>query len=201
MAIPNPNPNIEDGKKCDNKTYSSNKIESLIATATELPTPEAGDAGKVLTVNSDGDGYELDYAGSDLIDDNTASYDTVYSSSKVDSLLSAKANSDDVDNSIITITRKPGVPDTVPIPTVLRRGHVVIICFSHELPAGTYTAATQGGTWQISPAPISQIFSMISCNGTPTITVRSDGTVGFNGNLILNSPTYAIGELVYITSD
>lgn len=60
MAIPNPNPNIADGIKCDNKTYSSNKIESLISTATELPVPEAGDAGKVLTVNSDADGYELD---------------------------------------------------------------------------------------------------------------------------------------------
>ena len=60
MAIPNPNPNIEDGKKCDNKTYSSNKIESLVAEATELPTPEAGDAGKVLTVNAAEDGYKLD---------------------------------------------------------------------------------------------------------------------------------------------
>ena len=58
MAIPNPNPNIADGIKCDNKTYSSNKIESLISTATELPIPEAGDAGKVLTVDEDLD-YEL----------------------------------------------------------------------------------------------------------------------------------------------
>lgn len=60
MAIPNPNPNIADGIKSDNKTYSSNKIESLIKTATELPIPEEGDAGKVLTVNADADGYELD---------------------------------------------------------------------------------------------------------------------------------------------
>lgn len=60
MAIPNPNPNIADGIKCDNKTYSSNKIESLISAATELPIPEAGDAGKVLTVNAAEDGYELD---------------------------------------------------------------------------------------------------------------------------------------------
>lgn len=59
MAIPNPNPNIADGIKSDNKTYSSNKIESLIKTATELPIPEAGDAGKVLTVNAGETGYEL----------------------------------------------------------------------------------------------------------------------------------------------
>ena len=60
MSIPNPNPNIADGVKCDNKTYSSNKIESLITAATELPIPEAGDAGKVLAVNSGETGYELD---------------------------------------------------------------------------------------------------------------------------------------------
>lgn len=120
MAIPNPNPNIADGIKSDNKTYSSNKIESLIKTATELPIPEAGDAGKVLTVNNDADGYELDVipaelptpaegdagkvltvnagatgyeldtpvAPTSIINDSTASASTVYSSNKVDSLLS-----------------------------------------------------------------------------------------------------------------
>lgn len=88
MAIPNPNPNIEDGKKCDNKTYSSNKIESLIATATELPIPAAGDAGKVLTVNAAEEGYELEAPLA--IDDSAASATSVYSSSKVDTMLSAK---------------------------------------------------------------------------------------------------------------
>ena len=123
MAIPNPNPNIADGIKSDNKTYSSNKIESLIKTATELPIPEAGDAGKVLTVNSDSDGYELDNVGGipsiesgdagkvitvnagetayelatpvapeSIIDDSASAADTVYSSSKVDTLLSGKIN-------------------------------------------------------------------------------------------------------------
>lgn len=59
MSIPNPNPNIADGIKCDNKTYSSNKIESLIKVATELPIPEEGDAGKVLAVD-DELGYGLE---------------------------------------------------------------------------------------------------------------------------------------------
>lgn len=92
MAIPNPNPNIADGIKSDNKTYSSNKIESLIKTATELPIPEAGDAGKVLTVNSDSDGYELDtpVAPESIIDDEASAADSVYSSSKVDTLLNGK---------------------------------------------------------------------------------------------------------------
>lgn len=98
MAIPNPNPNIADGIKSDNKTYSSNKIESLIKTATELPIPEAGDAGKVLTVNSDSDGYELDtpVAPESIIDDSEAAADSVYSSSKVDTLLSGKADTSDI---------------------------------------------------------------------------------------------------------
>lgn len=122
MAIPNPYPNIADDVKSDVTTYSSNKIESLIKTATELPIPEAGDAGKVLTVNEDADGYKLDdipaelptpevgdagkvltvNAGEDgyelktpvaptsIIDDTASSATTVYSSDKVDTLLSGK---------------------------------------------------------------------------------------------------------------
>lgn len=57
MSIPNPNPNIADGIKSDNKTYSSNKIERLIASS-QLPDIGEGDTGKVVTVGADG--YELD---------------------------------------------------------------------------------------------------------------------------------------------
>lgn len=64
MAIPNPNPNIEDGKKCDNKTWSSNKIEKVITAAT------------------------------DIIDDDTSSDSSVYSSDKVNALLDAKQDAD-----------------------------------------------------------------------------------------------------------
>lgn len=93
MAIPNPNPNIADGIKSDNKTYSSNKIESLIKTATELPIPEAGDAGKVLAVD-DELGYELlsPVDPSVLIDDTASATTTTYSSDKIDTLLSDKQN-------------------------------------------------------------------------------------------------------------
>lgn len=89
MAIPNPNPNIADGIKSDNKTYSSNKIESLISTS-QLPEIGEGDEGKVVTVGSDG--YELDtpVAPESIIDDSASAVDTVYSSSKVDTLLSGK---------------------------------------------------------------------------------------------------------------
>lgn len=79
MSIPNPNPNIADGIKSDNKTYSSNKIESLIKTATELPTPAAGDEGKVLTVNSGATGYDLEspvLPQNCIVDTATATADT-----------------------------------------------------------------------------------------------------------------------------
>lgn len=119
MGIPNPL-NIADDLKSDCTTYSSNKIENLITSATELPIPAAGDAGKVLTVNGDSDGYELDAIPSelptigegdngkvlgvdnsdyalipqvnptDIIDDTVSATTTVYSSDKVDNLLSDK---------------------------------------------------------------------------------------------------------------
>lgn len=102
MAIPNPNPNIADGVKSDVTTYSSNKIESLISVATELPIPAAGDAGKVLTVNSDADGYELTtpVAPTSIIDDSASSETTVYSSDKVDNI--AK-DITDADNITVTV--------------------------------------------------------------------------------------------------
>ena len=122
MAIPNPFPNIADDVKSDVTTYSSNKIESLISSATELPIPAAGDEGKVLTVNAEATGYDLDVIPSelpvigegddgkvlgvdsgdyalipqvdprDIIDDSASSETTVYSSDKVDTLLSGKAD-------------------------------------------------------------------------------------------------------------
>lgn len=102
MAIPNPNPNIADGIKSDNKTYSSNKIESLISSATELPIPGDGDAGKVLTVNSDADGYELDIPvdPTSIIDDSAEAADKVFSSNKTASLITI--NGDTVNGTTIS---------------------------------------------------------------------------------------------------
>ena len=89
MAIPNPNPNIADGIKSDNKTYSSNKIESLI-TSSQIPVIGEGDEGKVVTVGDDCYELKTPVAPESIIDDSAAAADTVYSSSKIDTLLSEK---------------------------------------------------------------------------------------------------------------
>lgn len=153
MAIPNPNPNIADGYPCDNKTYSSNKIEDLIQVATELPVIHDGDAGKVLTVNADSDAYELDaiptevpeIASGDagkvitvnagetayelatpvepesIIDDEASAADTVYSSSKVDTLLSDKQDA----ISVTTATATPEEGTTIADNYLRKYGKVV----------------------------------------------------------------------------
>lgn len=55
MAIENVRHPIKDTVKADNSTYSSNKIESLIHSATELPEISIEDAGDVLMVNDEGE--------------------------------------------------------------------------------------------------------------------------------------------------
>lgn len=233
MAIPNPNPNIADGIKSDNKTYSSNKIEDLISKATELPTPEAGDAGKVLTVNDElgydletapgdrlpetaladagkvvtvnaaGTAYELDtpVAPTSIIDDSAVSASTVYSSSKVDTLLSGKADSSDVDNATVTITRKAGVSESVYLPTAIRRGHVVTILFDGSLAAGTYNSVNNGGTWEIDVLPRAKTSNFVVCDGTKGVAVLADGTVGFYSNATLSSSSTIVGSITFITGE
>lgn len=55
MAICNVKHPIKDTVKADNSTYSSNKIESLVQSAMDLPAVTAEDAGDVLMVNDEGE--------------------------------------------------------------------------------------------------------------------------------------------------
>ena len=190
MAIPNPNPNIEDDKKCDNKTYSSNKIESLIATATELPIPEAGDAGKVLTVNADADGYELDTPvdPTSIIDDSTSSETTVYSSDKVDDLLKPVP---------IEVTNAEAESMTIIENTSYTIGKLVVVSLRISV-----TTAIAGGRTIITglPASVSELsvgsgFTSLSTNRKDngfSLSVATDST-GIISHDALTTTTYCIG--------
>lgn len=201
MAIPNPNPNIADGIKCDNKTYSSNKIEALISTATELPIPEAGDEGKVLTVNSDHDGYELDTPvdPTSIIDDSASSETTVYSSDKVDDIESGlDSRLDDLEATTISIAKTEGAAEALPVPNIKRAGNVILIGFFTLLPIGTYTSSTP--LWTVSVPPSVSTRAVLKCSNNfyDVYVSSSNGEIHVNGTIELATATYLTGEIVYI---
>lgn len=115
--------------------------------------------------------------------------------------IAAKANSSDVDNPSATITRKPGVSNSVPLPVVVRRGHAITIIFYLNLPAGNYASFSNGGTWQIDVLPRANTPNVVSCDGLKGMWVGSDGTIGFNSPLTLSAPTAVLGEITFITGE
>lgn len=111
MAIPNPNPNIEDGALRDNKTWSSNKIASEIETSSGggVPTPAAGDAGKFLRVNEDKE-YSLEtvytlneYTSSGVLEAGETEI-TIEGSFDTDTLIDVFTSIDGVEPSSMLIT-------------------------------------------------------------------------------------------------
>ena len=188
MPIPNPNPNIADGIKCDNKTYSSNKIESLISTT--LPTPEAGDAGKVLAVD-DELGYEL-AAPIDptvLIDDTAAALTTTYSSDKIDDLIEPFTK-----NTATVTVHSDVTSGDLADASVTRIGDVVIVSFEANIKAGTYT-----NLYNVSPVPSAKQLAVVDISGTSKlISVSTAGVIAFTEATTLAADGVIKGQLVYI---
>ena len=216
MAIPNPNPNIADGIKSDNKTYSSNKIESLIKVATELPVPEEGDAGKVLTVNdelgydletapgdklpetaladagkvvtvnADGSAYELDTPVA--IDDSESSENTVYSSDKVDNLLKPLTET----TAAVTVHTDVTAGD-VSDAVIVRRGNVVIVRFESTIKAGTYI-----NLYNVTPVPSTKQLAVVDISGnTKTIAISTSGVISFTQSTTITSDGAIRGQIAY----
>ena len=96
-----------------------------------------------------------------------------------------------------SITRQSGVSSTTPIPTITRRGNVVIIHFAQQFPAGTYYQL-----YNVTPLPIGSQHAMLYMGGNKDlITLLTDGTMRFNNSKTFSSSTYVIGQLVYLTDE
>lgn len=186
MAIPNPNPNIADGYKSDNKTYSSNKIESLITMATELPVPAAGDAGKVLTVNAGADAYELDTPLA--IDDAASSVSTVYSSDKVEDLLEPLTA-----NTATIAVHSDITEGNLSNAVIVRSGNTVIVRFEVSIKAGTYT-----NLYNVTPVPSTKQLAVVDVSGNiKPISVSTGGVIAFTQSVTIGSDSAIRGQIVY----
>ena len=96
-----------------------------------------------------------------------------------------------------TVAKGSTMPTGFPIPNVSRRGHVCIINFAIQLPAGTYTNSDI--LWVLSVTPIANTRSLVNVGGIQLVNVLTDGTVRFNSNVTLSSVTYILGQAVFMT--
>ena len=99
-----------------------------------------------------------------------------------------------------SITRGPTMPNTFPIPDIIRRGNVVIIRFGVLLPAGTYDNST--GLWLYSPGMTGFTGLTFPVYGSGVITllkILPNGAIALNNTQTFNSDTWLIGEAVFLT--
>lgn len=109
----------------------------------------------------------------------------------------AEVNNNYKDNTC-SIERASGVSSSVPLPTIMRRGKVVIVDFSFQIPAGSYGTAV----WVVSPVPINNMHSIVYYSNSPTrLTLYTSGTLGFTAPITPTSSGYINGQLIYLTDD
>lgn len=101
-----------------------------------------------------------------------------------------------LENTSVSIVRGPGISDTVPTPTVKRRGHSVMLHLSIELPALVYTSTN---IWTISDPPSATIEFFASLGGNPTLVrIDTQGHIYFPTGVTLSTPTWILGGFTYL---
>ena len=97
-----------------------------------------------------------------------------------------------------SVSKGTNMPIGFPLPSVFRRGNVVVVSFGIQLPTGSYSK--DDALWKISPLPIGTFRGNIAMGSQfPTVNFLSDGSVKFNGNQTLNADTWFIGQAFYLT--
>ena len=97
-----------------------------------------------------------------------------------------------------TISAGPNMPSGFPVPNITRRGNIVQIVFGIQLPAGDYS--NYDILWKVNPVPVIVTRETVALGGGfPTININTDGDVKFNGAQRLESKTWIIGQIVYVT--
>lgn len=102
-----------------------------------------------------------------------------------------------INTTTASITRQSGVSSSTPLPTITRRGNVVIIHFAQQFPAGTYYEL-----YAVSPKPTSSEHAIVDIGSNKNVIYMSnDGKLRFNNSITLSSAQYVIGQIVYLTDD
>lgn len=150
MAIENVRHPIKDTVKADNSTYSSNKIESLIHSATELPETSAADAGDVLMVNEQGE-----WDKGEIIVPQELPTPAAADIGKIVSVVS-----DGDEGAEYSLE---DIPNELPVPTQADNGKSVYVSSGH------YTLKKNPEVWKVKKSGSSYFFEDTSVNGSNVV--------------------------------
>ena len=107
-----------------------------------------------------------------------------------------------VEPTSISVTASSDMPASFPVPDVCRRGKVVIVRFNVNMPARTYL--TTETIWNLSKKPVivtNFTVSNILGDTIPMYIHSTDGKIRISNQRTLNTPSYFLGELVYLTDE
>lgn len=100
-----------------------------------------------------------------------------------------------VEDTECSVTLGSTMPSDMGLPTITRRGSVVILDFGVNIPSGTYTNSTV--LWQVEPKPKVTAHGAIRYGTSSTnINVSPAGAVTFNTQQSGNQ--WAVGQIIYL---